>query len=133
MTETASSVLAKGSPTPHDTSRSSVLHVCTPCRAPRLLREPRESRAGFKLHRELCAKFHETPLGHHVEIRSAECFSLCPHPCFPGERLEAYVEAIEVLAKANTVLSKFHTERRRAVESRASPTVKDSLDALGAG
>jgi uncharacterized protein (DUF169 family) len=52
---------------------------------------------------------------------------------FPGERLEAYVEEIEVLAKANTVLSKFHAERRRAVESGASPTVKDSLDALGAG
>lgn len=52
---------------------------------------------------------------------------------FPGARLEAYVEAVEVLAEANTVLSKFHTERRRAVESGASPTVKDSLDALGAG
>ena len=51
---------------------------------------------------------------------------------FPGERLEAYVEAIEVLAKANTILSKFHTERRRAVESGASPTIKDSLDALEA-
>ena len=52
---------------------------------------------------------------------------------FPGERLEPYVEAIEILAKANTVLSRFHTERRRAVESGASPTVGDSLDALGAG
>ena len=52
---------------------------------------------------------------------------------FPGARLEAYVEAIEVLAEANAVLSRFHTERRRAVESGASPTVEDSLDALGAG
>ena len=33
---------------------------------------------------------------------------------FPGERLQAYVEAIEVLAKVNTALSKFHTERRRS-------------------
>ena len=32
-------------------------------------------------------------------------------------------------AKANTVSSKFHTERGRAVESGTSPTVKDSLDA----
>ena len=31
--------------------------------------------------------------------------------------------------KANTFSSKFHTERRRAVESGTSPTVKDSLDA----
>ena len=37
---------------------------------------------------------------------------------FPGERLEAYAEAVKALAKANTVLSKFHTERRQAVESR---------------
>ena len=52
---------------------------------------------------------------------------------FPGERLKAYAEAVKALAKANTVLSKFHTERRQAVESGASPTVKDSLNTLEAG
>ena len=25
--------------------------------------------------------FHESPLGHHVEVRPAECLSLCPRPC----------------------------------------------------
>ena len=35
--------------------------------------------------------------------------------------------------KANTVSSKFHTERRRAVESWISPSVRDSLDATEAG
>ncbi len=55
MTETASSVLAKGSPPAHGTFRSSVLHGCTSCRAPGSPREPRESRAGFKLYQELRA------------------------------------------------------------------------------
>ena len=35
--------------------------------------------------------------------------------------------------KPDTVASKFHTERRRAVESGTSPTVKDSLGAPDAG
>ena len=35
--------------------------------------------------------------------------------------------------KANSISIKLHTERRRAVESGTSPTVKDSLDAPEAG
>ena len=81
MTETASSFLAKGPPTSHGTFRPSVLHVCTSCRALGSPREPRESRAGFKLYQELRATFHESPLGHHVEVRSTECLSVCPRPC----------------------------------------------------
>ena len=81
MTKTAPSVLAKGPPTSHGICRSSVLHVCTSCRALGSAREPRKSRAGFKLYQELRATFHENPLGHHVEVRSAECLSLCPPPC----------------------------------------------------
>ena len=81
MTETASSVLAKGSPTSQGTCRSSVLHVCTSCRAPGSPREPRESRAGAQLYRLLRATFRESPLRHHVEVRSAKCLSLCPRPC----------------------------------------------------
>ena len=72
MTETASSVLAKGAPTSHGASRSSVLHVRASSKAPGSPREPRESRAGFKLHQELRATFHESPLGHHVGVRSTE-------------------------------------------------------------
>ena len=81
MTETPSSILAKGPPISRSTCRSSVLHVCTSCRAPGSPREPRENRAGAKLYRELRAAFHESPLGHHVEVRSAACLSLCPRPC----------------------------------------------------
>ena len=81
MTETASSVLAKGSTTSHATSRPSVLHVCTSCRAPGSPREPRATRAGFKLYQELRSTFHESPLGHHVDVRPTECLSVCPRPC----------------------------------------------------
>ena len=81
MTETAPSVLANGSPISQGTCRSSVLHVCTSCRAPGTPREPRENRTGAKLYRELLATFHASPLGQHVEVRSARCLSLCPRPC----------------------------------------------------
>ena len=81
MTETASSALAKEPPLSQGAVRSSVLHVCTSCRAPGTPREPRENRAGAKLFRELRAMFHESPLGRHVEVRPTRCLSLCPRPC----------------------------------------------------
>ena len=61
--------------------RSSVLHVCTSCRSRGSPREPREGRAGFQLYQALRATFRESPLGNHVQVRSAECLSLCPRPC----------------------------------------------------
>ena len=81
MTKTASSVLAKGSQISRGASRSSVLYVCTSCRAPGSPREPRENRAGFKLYQELDTIFRESPLDRHVEVRPTECLSLCPRPC----------------------------------------------------
>ena len=65
----------------HGTPRSAVLHVCTSCRKPGTPREPRENRPGFQLYRELRATFRESPLGQRVEVRPAECLSLCPRPC----------------------------------------------------
>ncbi|MCY3795599.1 MAG: DUF1636 domain-containing protein [Gammaproteobacteria bacterium] len=59
----------------------SILHVCTSCRPSGSPREPRGNRPGFKLYRELRAAFDESPLGQHVEVRPAECLSLCPRPC----------------------------------------------------
>lgn len=81
MTDTAASGLANGPPAPHGALRESVLHVCTSCRAPGWPREPRENRPGFRLYQELRATFHGSPLGRHVEVRSANCLSLCPRPC----------------------------------------------------
>lgn len=50
----------------------------------------------------------------------------------PGAKLAQYAERIEALAKANTLLSKFHQIRRMDVEAGRTPTVKESLIALGA-
>lgn len=50
----------------------------------------------------------------------------------PGAKLAQYAERIEALAKANSILSKFHQIRRSDVEAGRTPTVKESLIALGA-
>jgi uncharacterized protein (DUF169 family) len=48
----------------------------------------------------------------------------------PGDKLDAYTRRIEALAKANGVLSKFHSLRRHAIEAGETPTIKDSLAAM---
>jgi hypothetical protein len=48
----------------------------------------------------------------------------------PGAKLEGYSNRIEVLAKANSLLSTFHEIRRRDVYDGRSPTIKESLAAL---
>ena len=50
----------------------------------------------------------------------------------PGARLSEYAERVGALARANAVLSKFHTIRRRAVETGGRPTIRESLAALEA-
>ena len=49
----------------------------------------------------------------------------------PGDKLSAYADTIETLANANATLSLFHTKRREAIETGETPTVQDSLAALG--
>jgi uncharacterized protein (DUF169 family) len=48
----------------------------------------------------------------------------------PGTLLEAFTERVSALAKANTILTAFHTIRRKAVESGSHPSVRESLSAL---
>ncbi|HVW79243.1 MAG TPA: DUF169 domain-containing protein [Alloacidobacterium sp.] len=48
----------------------------------------------------------------------------------PGAKLDTYVERIEALSQANSILSKFHHIRREQVAAGASPTIQDSLQAL---
>jgi uncharacterized protein (DUF169 family) len=48
----------------------------------------------------------------------------------PGARLEEFAARVAELAKANTVLTAFHTLRRRDVEAGGRPSVKESLAAM---
>src|SRR5712671_6522009 len=48
----------------------------------------------------------------------------------PGAILEAFTERVAALAKANTILTKFHEIRRRDVEAGKKPTVQESLAAM---
>jgi uncharacterized protein (DUF169 family) len=48
----------------------------------------------------------------------------------PGSKLEAFTERVSALAKANTILTAFHTLRRRDVEAGNRPSVQDSLAAM---
>jgi uncharacterized protein (DUF169 family) len=51
----------------------------------------------------------------------------------PGANIEAYVDRIVILARANEILSQFHRLRQRDVHAGNSPTVQDSLRAFSAG
>jgi uncharacterized protein (DUF169 family) len=48
----------------------------------------------------------------------------------PGKKLKAFTERVAALAKANTILTAFHTLRRRDVEAGKHPSVQESLAAL---
>jgi uncharacterized protein (DUF169 family) len=48
-----------------------------------------------------------------------------------GSVLDAFTERVTALAKANAILTQFHRVRRRDVEAGKSPTVKESLAAMG--
>lgn len=61
--------------------RPVVLHVCTSCRTQGTPREPYEGRTGFQLYHQLRAAFIEHGLDRFVEVRPAECLSVCPRPC----------------------------------------------------
>jgi uncharacterized protein (DUF169 family) len=50
----------------------------------------------------------------------------------PAEKLDLYSSRIESLAKANSMLSKFHKLRRQDVEAGNAPTIQDSLAAMAA-
>jgi len=49
----------------------------------------------------------------------------------PGKKLEAFTERVAALAKANVILSAFHTLRRKAVDAGGHPSVQESLAAMG--
>ncbi len=60
---------------------SCTLHVCTSCRPPSAPREPREERPGFRLYQAVRAAIEASSLKQRVDVRPADCLSLCPRPC----------------------------------------------------
>jgi len=48
----------------------------------------------------------------------------------PGKKLETFTERVAALAKANAVLTAFHTLRRKTVEAGGHPSVQESLAAM---
>lgn len=48
----------------------------------------------------------------------------------PGTKLASYAEQIETLAKANSVLTQFHQQRRQDVDAGREPTVEESLQRM---
>lgn len=57
------------------------LHVCTSCRKAGSPREPREERPGYRLYQQLVEAVSNGSLKHQVDVKPAECLSLCPRPC----------------------------------------------------
>ena len=47
-----------------------------------------------------------------------------------GEKLTQYCETIEILSKANDILTSFHAQRRKEIENGESPSVNQSLSRL---
>lgn len=64
-----------------DSEPKYVLHVCTSCRKAGEPRHPFYQRSGYKLMQELKDKLQASELAGTVELRAAECLSVCPRPC----------------------------------------------------
>jgi len=64
-----------------DLHSSCLVHVCTSCRQPGTAREPKANRSGFILYEQLCKAFANSGLRGQVEVRAAQCLSICPRPC----------------------------------------------------
>lgn len=82
MTEHEDPRMRKAPPAPeHGTRASCTLHVCTSCRLPETPREPREHRPGFILYQQISEALESSALRDRVDVRPAECLSICPRPC----------------------------------------------------
>lgn len=60
---------------------SCTLYVCTSCRDRGMPRDPKGNRPGFILFQRVKEAISNSPLHDQVEVRAAECLSICPRPC----------------------------------------------------
>ena len=63
------------------TDRICTVHVCISCREPGTPRYPKENRPGFILCNQLSEALGKKSFRDHVEVKPAECLSVCPRPC----------------------------------------------------
>ena len=61
--------------------KTCTLHVCTSCRPPGTPRDPLGGRPGFLFFKELRDAIANTPLNERVDVKPADCLSVCPRPC----------------------------------------------------
>lgn len=61
--------------------RLCTVHVCISCRESGMPRHPKEKRPGFILFNQLSEALGTDRFRHQVEVKPAECLSLCPRPC----------------------------------------------------
>ena len=64
-----------------DADTSCIVHVCASCRPPGASRDPRQHRPGYIFYQRLRDAVEESPLKGRIEVRTAECLSVCPRPC----------------------------------------------------
>ena len=71
------------SPTNHteNTHNRCIVHVCTSCRSVHTQDKLLRKQAGSILYQQLRDALNTTHLQNRVEIRPAECLSVCPRPC----------------------------------------------------
>ena len=58
-----------------------VVHVCLSCRPTGTTRGFDEERPGFKLYKALKSRMRDSELGEAVDVRPADCLSVCRRPC----------------------------------------------------
>ena len=64
-----------------DKTPSCTLYICTSCRERGMPREPKENRSGFILYERVKNAVFDSPLKNQIEVKAAECLSICPRPC----------------------------------------------------
>jgi len=62
-------------------NKDCVVHVCISCRPAGTARGFDEERPGYKLYKALKSSIAESDLVDSVDVRSAECLSVCRRPC----------------------------------------------------
>ena len=81
MTEPSRRSMNKASTSEETNPQHCTLHVCTSCRLPGTPRDPFGNHSGFIFYQQVRDEISGSVLRDLVEVRPAECLSVCPRPC----------------------------------------------------